>query len=238
MDVQTFSARHPRYPEGLTLTNIAARFGLERFPDGGSRIALVAHWDSRPWCDASPDPADHALPVPGANDGASGVAVLLEMARLLRESPPDLGVDLVFVDGEDLGTDDFPAGYCIGSKRYVAAIGEVRPFAAIVLDLVGDADLSIPVEPQSRASAPWLVEKIWEAASRAGQRRYFDPSDVPPVYDDHVPFIAAGIPAVDLIDFDYAAWHTPQDDLSNVSAASLGAVGATLVELLYGGALQ
>jgi Zn-dependent M28 family amino/carboxypeptidase len=237
VDVETFRVEHPRFPGGLALTNVVARFGLERFPRGDRPIALVAHWDSRPWCDASPEAKHHTIPVPGANDGASGVSVLLELARLFRAAPPPLGVDLVFVDGEDLGTDDYMAGYCLGSRRYVSGLGDDPPFAAIVLDMVGDADLSIPVEIQSRRSAPWLIERIWSAARRAGQGRVFDPTEGPAVYDDHVPFIAAGIPAVDLIDFDYPPWHTPGDDLSKVSAASLHAVGACMVELLYGGSL-
>lgn len=235
VDAQTFRANHPRFAGGLALTNVVARFHLEEFPDARRRLALVAHWDCRPWSDESPDPRDHAVPVPGANDGASGVAVLLEMARLFHEAPPTVGVDLVLVDGEDLGTDDFPEGWCLGSKFYVSRLGRERPMGAIVLDMIGDADLSIPVEVNSRANAPWLVERIWSAAARAGYREIFDPADGPSVFDDHMPFALVGIPAVDVIDYEYPAWHTPGDDVSKVSAASLEAVGASLVELLYGG---
>jgi hypothetical protein len=238
VEIQTFAEEHPAFPKKLVMSNVIARFETGRFPDPRDRVVLMAHWDTRPWCDESKDPAERAMPVPGANDGASGVAVLLELARLLGGSAPPVGVDIVLVDGEDLGTEAYPRGYCMGSRHYAASVSASPPLCAIVLDMVGDADLSIPVEPFSRANAAWLIEEIWAAAVRARTGGVFDRAEGPEVFDDHVSMAAVGIPSVDLIDFDYPHWHTPRDTPDKVSAESLAAVGKTIVELLFGGRLR
>jgi glutaminyl-peptide cyclotransferase len=184
------------------------------------QIILGAHYDSRMLADQDPGPG-HTQPVPGANDGASGVAVLLEMARTL---PTDsLPTWLVFFDAED---DGGIAGrdWLLGSQAFVASL-TFHPRAAIVVDMVGDSDLNIYIE---RNSNPALVSEIWGQAARLGFARQFISTPKYSMEDDHTPFLKAGIPAVDIIDFDYPYWHTTADTPDKVSPKSLEIVGETL----------
>jgi glutaminyl-peptide cyclotransferase len=163
-------------------------------------------------------------PVPGAEDGASGVAVLLELARVL---PPDLKsqVWLVFFDTEDQG--DLPGwDWILGSRLFVDKL-TAKPDAVVIIDMIGDTDLNIY---QERNSNPALVQSIWAAAATAGFQKQFIPQPKYAMEDDHTPFLQHGIAAVDLIDFDYPYWHTTQDTPDKVSAESLKAVGETLVQ--------
>jgi hypothetical protein len=217
----------------LELVNLIAHYG----PQGGRRIALVAHWDSRPWSDQDPDSAHQADPVPGANDGGSGVAVLLEVAELLHRRQPAIGVDLVFVDGEDQGRASQPAEYCLGSKAYAAQFRNggnpaTRPVAAFVFDMVGDRDLGIHPEGNSVAYAANLVGIVLDAAKATGARGF---SSEPryTLTDDHLPLIEAGIPAADVIDFDYPAWHTHLDLPERVSPESLAEVARVAAWIVY-----
>jgi peptidase M28-like protein len=217
----------------FALTNLIAHFGPER----GRRIALLAHWDSRPWSDQDPDPAHRADPVPGANDGASGVAVLLEVAELLHRRAPAIGVDLVFVDGEDQGRASEPQEFCLGSKAYAAQFRNggnpgQRPVAAFVFDMVGDRDLGIRPEGNSIAHAANLVGIVLEAAKATGGRAFSSEPGYT-LTDDHVPLIEAGIPAADVIDFDYPAWHTHRDLPDQVSAESLAEVARVAAWIVY-----
>lgn len=218
--------------------NIVASFNLK--PAKGFRVMLCAHWDTRPWADKDPDPASHLLPVPGANDGASGVAALLEMARILHSRWPDFGVDIVLFDLEDLGdynAEAFPDSlnpFCIGSEHFAASRRDYRPRYGILLDMVGDKDLVIKKEAISRAQAPQLVERVWAAARRARASAFVDETGVA-LQDDHVPFLKRGIPVIVLVDFDYPYWHTVSDTPDKCSAESLQQVGDVLVEMIYGG---
>jgi acetylornithine deacetylase/succinyl-diaminopimelate desuccinylase-like protein len=214
-------------PDGKVwpLVNLLGRAG----PPGDGRILFVAHWDTRPWADQDPDPARRDTPIPGANDGASGVAVLLELARCLAGAPLPRGVDLLFADGEDLGRGGDLSGFCLGSRRF-AAREAARYWRVVVVDMVGDRDLEIPMEPTSARRAPEVVDWVWTRAARLAPE-VFTTRLGPTVYDDHVPFLDAGVPAVDLIDFDYPAWHTLKDDLDQVEARSLGIVGRLLLDL-------
>ncbi len=222
----------------LELVNLIAHFG----PQGGRRIALLAHWDSRPWSDQDPQSAHRADPVPGANDGGSGVAVLLEVAELLHHRRPGIGVDLVFVDGEDQGHSSRPEEFCLGSKAYAARFRNggnpgSRPVAAFVFDMVGDRDLNIHPEGNSVAYAANLVGIVLEAAKATGARAF---SSEPryTLTDDHVPLIEAGIPAADVIDFDYPAWHTHLDLPDQVSPESLAEVARVAAWIVYRSALS
>ena len=186
------------------------------------QIILAAHYDSRLAADRDPDPGKRAEPTPGANDGASGVAVLLELARAL---PADaVPVWLVFFDAEDNG--ELPGwDWLLGSRAFVSTLSQ-KPRAAIVLDMIGDADLNIYFEKNSDAQ---IAAQIWAQAAKLGYGEAFIPVPKYRLLDDHIPFIEAGIPAVDIIDFDYPYWHTTADTADKVSAASLQAVGETLL---------
>ncbi|MDI6769346.1 MAG: M28 family peptidase [Anaerolineales bacterium] len=186
------------------------------------QIILAAHYDSRLVADRDADPGKRSEPVPGANDGASGVAVLLELARRL---PSDtVPVWLVFFDAEDNG--GLPGwDWILGSRAFVAAL-EHRPRAVVVVDMVGDADLNIHIE---RNSDSQLVAEIWAQAAALGYEKSFIPIPKYNILDDHTPFLEAGTPAAVLIDFDYPYWHTSADTADKVSAQSLKAVGETLL---------
>ncbi|MDD3642746.1 MAG: M28 family peptidase, partial [Candidatus Krumholzibacteria bacterium] len=171
-------------------------------------------------------------PIPGANDGASGVAVLLEIARLLGRHEPPVGVDIVLFDGEDSGETGAAADWCLGSAHFARNLRGYRPFAAIVIDMIGDRDLDIPMESYSLAAAPALLGELYDIASGLGYAQ-FRRERGPAIIDDHLPLIRAGLPAVDLIDFDYPWWHTLDDTPDKCSPRSLEAVGRVLVEYLW-----
>ncbi len=214
------------------LHNVIARFG----PEAGRRVALLAHYDTRPWSDQDPDSARHATPVPGANDGASGVAVLLEVAELMHRRAAPIGVDLVFLDAEDQGTQARIDLYSRGARGYAARLparGEpARPVAGFVFDMVGDRDLGIHPERNSVARASNLVELVLEGARATGASG-FHPDPRYTVVDDHLPLLDAGLPAVDVIDFDYPAWHTTADLPDRVAPESLAQVARVAAWLVY-----
>ncbi|MCL5268265.1 MAG: M28 family peptidase [Bacteroidetes bacterium] len=212
----------------LHLTNIIASFNMR----AKTRVLLSAHWDSRPRADHQPGgPVDK--PIPGADDGASGVAVLLEMARDFKQSPPPVGVDIMLWDGEDYGKEGELDYYCLGSKYWAAT----KPFSyqpdfAVNLDMIGQKDLKIDKEGYSVQYAPDIVDLIWNAAAELGVPQFVDHvGDT--IYDDHVPLQNAGIKAVDLIDFNYKYWHTLEDTPDKCSPGSLSAVGRVLLDVLY-----
>ena len=214
--------------------NVVASFNLK----ATRRILLLAHWDTRPFADQDPDPANRNKPVPGANDGASGVAVLLELARILHENPLEVGVDLLLTDMEDLGDydhDENPNGrnpFSIGAQKFVEMNPKYIPEFGVLLDMIGDKNLRIPYEKISITNAPDVIEKVYAAAERAGAKAFVR-EDGQAVTDDHIPFLRRGIPVVDLIDFDYKYWHTVLDTPDKCSPTSLKQVGQTMLELLY-----
>ena len=203
--------------ELLHLTNLLARFR----PEVKDRVLLLAHWDTRPISDQAVDADQRDEPVPGANDGGSGTAVLLHLAQLMSGTPPPIGVDLLFVDGEDYGPgiqDMF-----IGSRRFASAMPRHPPWRyGLLLDMVGDRDPRFPIEGYSAQYALPLAQEIWKVAEALGFGRYFPGTVGSRVLDDHVPLNEAGLPTVDIIDFEYgpgnSLWHTPQDTPENVSA--------------------
>ena len=213
----------------LPLRNFIARFN----PAADKRLLLLAHWDSRPVSD-SPTSRDLSHAVLGANDGGSGVALLLGVADVLKRTPPAIGVDLLFVDGEDYG--DFtksPNDVLIGSRYYGAhQLAGSRPLYAVLFDLVADKDLQIYQEGNSLVGAPEVVELVWDTAKELGYGGYFIASPRHTLIDDHLELQKAGIRAIDVVDFDYPAWHTQYDTIDKVSAASLQVVGDVAVELI------
>jgi hypothetical protein len=216
----------------LALCNVIARFGPER----GRRIALCAHYDTRPWCDRDPDPQHRDRPLPGANDGGSGVAVLLEVAELLSERAARVGVDLVFFDGEDQGRAERPEEFSLGATGYAARLpargSDLRPVAAFVFDMVGDRDLRIHPEVESSRRAANLVAMVLDGARATGARSFHE-TPMHALTDDHIPLLDAGLPAVDIIDFDYPAWHTLRDRPDQTSAESLAEVARVAAWLVY-----
>src|SRR5688572_11570577 len=185
------------------------------------QIIIGAHYDTRMFADNDSDPENHKKPVPGANDGGSGVAVLLELARTLPEDT--VPIWLVFFDAEDNGNIE-GWDWTLGSPEFVRN-NPVQPQAVVIVDMVGDADLNIYQEHNSN---PDLTAKLWQTAKSLGYGSKFISEYKHSMQDDHRPFLQAGIPTVLIIDFDYPYWHTLQDTPDKVSAESLQAVGATL----------
>ncbi len=196
----------------------------------GPVLIIGAHYDTRRRADSDPDPANHSLPVPGANDGASGIAVLLELARVIKPEELERTVWLAAFDAEDNGYLD--GWEWVVGARHMANNLTLTPQGMVLVDMIGDADLQIYYERNSTAV---VKEGIWQVAADLGYSSFI----AEPKYsmlDDHIPFLQRGIPAVDLIDFDYPYWHTVEDTLDKVSAASLEAVGRTLETWLLQGA--
>ncbi len=219
----------PGYDGPIELTNLMASFG----PGKSRRVLLCAHWDTRPWADRDPDPSAHDQPILGANDGASGVAVLLEIADHLKALPPPVGVDIVLFDGEDYGRSGDLENYFLGSRRFARTRADAyRPELSILLDMVGDRDLTLYIEEHSVQAAPWAVRRVWDAAAKAGIAA-FVPEIGYAVEDDHLPLIAEGIPTIDVIDFEYPYWHTLEDTPDKCSPESLAAVGQVILMVLY-----
>jgi glutaminyl-peptide cyclotransferase len=201
---------------GHPIRNIIARRNDER-----PQIILGAHYDTRLYADNDPDPLNHREYVPGANDGASGVAVLLELARTL---PADTApIWLVFFDAEDNGNIE-SWDWILGSREFVRN-NSFQPRAVVIVDMIGDADLNIYKEYNSN---PELTDEIWNTAKSLGYESKFISEYKHSMLDDHTPFLEAGIPAIDIIDFDYPYWHTIQDTVDKVSAQSLEIVGRTV----------
>jgi len=215
-----------------------------------ARILICSHWDSRPWADHDDDDKNHKTPIDGANDGASGVGVMLEMARLIQQKSPGIGVDFVCFDAEDCGVPewadfdgDSESTWCLGSQYWasqVSAEGYTARFG-ILLDMVGGPDCLICKEGMSLRFAPSIVDKVWSMAQRAGYGNLFVNNTGGYVTDDHIPVNrVAGIPCIDVIGFDTSGngtfcktWHTVDDNISNISKDMLKAVGQSLLEVVY-----
>ena len=218
-------------------------------PELADRIIICTHWESRPWADADPDSSLHRQPVMAANDGASGVAVMLEVARKLEELKPELGIDFICFDSEDYGmpywaeTDDVADGsdWCLGSQ-YWAAHPHVPGYKArfgILLDMVGGRDARFCFEGISMRYASEVMVHVWDAAGRAGASQLFLAEQGGYAQDDHVPMNeVAGIPTIDIIPYVEgehtfgATWHTTQDTPENISRETLKGVGQTLLQFL------
>lgn len=203
--------------QSYTVKNVIARMG-----DGADWILIGAHYDSRFRADSDPIPDNQSLPVPGANDGASGVAVLMELARTLRPRPEQT-IWLVFFDFEDQGRID-SMNWIIGSTSFAESLSG-RPNAVVILDMIGDASLNIYQEINSD---PDLTASIWAKANELGYGDHFISEPRYRILDDHIPFLNNNIPAVDIIDFDYLYWHTINDTPDKTSAESLKIVGRTI----------
>ena len=224
----------------LGLKNIYAAFR----PEIENRVLLLAHWDCRPWADADPDPSMRRRPVMGANDAASGVAVLLELARCLRGMPPTVGVDILLVDVEDWGADGDEDSWALGTQYWARHPQWVSttPHYGVLLDMVGARGARFAPEYFSMEYASGFVGHVWNVAREAGYGNYFVGTQGGAVTDDHI-YInrIAGIPCLDIIDMRpdqegsgfFSAWHTTHDTMDQIDPSTLKAVGQTLLHLLY-----
>ena len=216
-------------------------------PETKKRVLLCAHWDSRPWADADPDPKNHYSPILGANDGASGVGVLLEVARQLQAQPTDIGIDIILFDAEDYGehasSTEEPEGmaWCLGSQ-YWARVPHTDDYMArfgILLDMVGGRDARFHREGYSDYFAKHIVDKVWSAAHASSNGQWFPYADGGVITDDHLPINQiARIPCIDIIGYypetGFApTWHTMDDTMDNIDPAVLRAVGQTVLQVIY-----
>lgn len=210
-------------------------------PELKKRIVLFAHWDSRPWADKDPDRNNHRTPVLGANDGASGVGVLLEIARLQQQQQPTLGIDLIFLDAEDYGSYNVDESWCLGAQ-YWARTPHVQGYNArfgILLDMVGGKTGTFLKESYSEEFAPNINKKVWKKANELGYGRYFVNEKGGYTTDDHL-YInkIAQIPTIDIVSyyeegsFD-PTWHTANDNMDNIDRNTMKAVGQTVLEVIY-----
>ena len=237
--------------DGMSLrsTNIIASYK----PELSNRILLCAHWDSRPWADNDPDEANWHKPVMAANDGASGVAVMLEIARLISPDSTlnsQLGIDFICFDAEDYGfphweTGDDPGNtWALGSQYWAANLhkdGYTARFG-ILLDMVGGQGAQFYQEGMSKYYARNIVDKVWKAASVVGYGSYFPVKEGGGITDDHIPVnTIAKIPTIDIIPYYPACeqssfgptWHTVNDDMAHIDKGTLQAVGQTLIQVLF-----
>ena len=232
----------------LEAINIIGSFN----PEGKTRILLCSHWDTRPFSDHVPNPANHRKPLLGADDGASGTGILLEVARQLGQKAPNVGVDIIFFDAEDYGIPVFDRGtynnstddsYCLGSKFWAnnPHVAGYKAKFGILLDMVGAKNATFYLEGLSRKYASRYVEEIWAAARNLGYGKYFIKSQGGYITDDHEQIIQGrGIPCVDIINYDPQSdsgfgtyWHTQNDTMDNISKETLKAVGETVLQVVY-----
>lgn len=207
----------------LPMRNVLARFN----PAASRRVLYVAHWDSRPISEKASDASRRALPVPGANDGASGVAILLALADVLKANPSPIGVDILLVDGEDWGDFDTNTDVLIGSRYFAANLPDpdYSPEFGIVWDMVGKPNAQFLYESNSVRAAPDVVQRVWATAAAIGHGTHFPTREYGAIMDDHVPLIEVGLRVIDVIDLDFAFHHTPEDTEDKVSPQTLQVVG-------------
>lgn len=211
-------------------------------PEASDRLLLLAHWDTRPWADEEKNEDDRKKPVDGANDGASGVGVLLEIARQLGISDPGRGVDILFVDAEDRGASGDEESWALGARYFAAnpIIPGYAPKEAVLLDMVGGTGARFPQEYFSALYASGLLSRVWRAAADAGYSSLFVTERGGGITDDHLQLINAGIPTIDVIDLRqsgsgfYPGWHTLDDNLEGIDRDVLKAVGQTMLQFIYG----
>ncbi len=231
---------YPGYDgEILNCSNIIASLNLNE----KNRILLCAHWDTRPRSDEDKNPENQNKPVLGANDGASGVAILLSLAKVLKDNKPDFGIDIVLFDAEDYGKKNDLMNYSLGSKYFIQnKPNYIRPQFGILLDLVGDKEAVFKKEPNSLRFAPDVVDMVWKLASQLNLRTFSNEFSNP-IYDDHVPLGEMGIKIINIIDADLIGadspnprrnyWHTQNDTIENIGKETLKEIGKLLNHLIY-----
>ncbi len=231
------------YQKGQTQTHTSKTIPVYNLigsfnPKASKRILLGAHWDSRPIADQ--DRTNSDKPIVGANDGASGVGVLLEISRILDTLPSDMGLDIIFFDAEDLGASEVENSFCLGSQ-YWAKNPHIPNYSArmgVLLDMVGGKDAAFLWESNSNQWGNFLLSHVWSIAQDLGYQTYFKTQNTGMVIDDHVyVYKGRGIPMIDIIDYNQdrgfpEQWHTHDDDITHIHKPTLKAVGHTLENLL------
>jgi hypothetical protein len=226
--------------DGKTL-NIKNLIGIIN-PDADNRILLLAHWDCRPWADNDPDPAKHKEPVMGANDAASGVAVLLELARVMNDKKPTVGVDILLTDAEDWGPNNMEESWALGTQYWAKHphVEDYSPRFGILLDMVGAKGAKFSKEIQSMQYAPSVVNEVWDMAQQSGYGSYFDNNAGGAITDDHIVVNQMGIKCIDIIDMRqggdtgfFDGWHTTGDTLDKIDPTVLKVVGQTVANVIY-----
>ncbi len=215
----------------LPLRNILARFR----PNLSERVLYITHWDSRPISESAATDSEKKMPVPGANDGASGVGMFVALGDVLKRTPPNVGVDLLFTDGEDYGEFGPPeVDVLIGSKYFAMHLPTpgYKPQYGVLWDMIGDKDLRIPYEMNSFQQAPEVVSRVWQTAADLGYGDVFVQESGGLITDDHIPLLNVGIHVIDVIDLTYPSHHTPQDTMDKISAKSLAMVGDVATALV------
>lgn len=225
----------------VPVRNIRARFAGKATQ--ARPVLLMAHYDTRPWADQDPNPQMRSTPFDGANDGASGVGVILEIARNLGQNPPQIPVEILFTDVEDSGTTQIDDSWCVGARQFALNLpyrAATRPRWGILLDMVGGRDAVFEREYFSVRMAPVPVSKLWDMAGNIGLRHRFPMSVAGAVNDDHLPLNSAGIPTADIIECTNPTtgsfpptWHTHADNLDNIDPTTLGDVGRTVINVIY-----
>lgn len=235
LKIMNEKVNHPFKNNLVDLTNFMARF----YPDREDRIMFMAHWDTREIADKDPIASNREKPILGANDGASGIAVLMVLAEILNNHPLyNIGVDLLFLDGEDMGNSGDASSFGLGTLEFTKNMPLPLPRYAICLDMVADAEPSFKIEQFSYQQAPMLVKKVWGIAHTLGYSE-FKTSFGNAVYDDHrVLYLNSGIPSIDIIDFEYPNadtnyWHTLSDIPENCSSKTLEIVGNVVTSLIF-----
>lgn len=227
--VQPFEVKDPYGDRTIRMMNVIGSFGAGE----KRRLMLCSHYDSRPWADQEKDSTLWTTPILGAVDGATSTAILLEVARLAgSRAPQNIGLDLVFFDGEDYGKEGDVDYYLLGSRHFAANLEDYRPVAAILLDMVGGVGTTARREGTSDERSRALMDYVF-ARAQALDLRYFQSAPGMAMIDDHVPLLQAGIEAIDLFGYDFAAWHTLKDDGSAVDRAKVEEVGILLRDLIY-----
>ncbi|MDQ0641408.1 hypothetical protein QF042_004973 [Pedobacter sp. W3I1] len=226
--------------KSFQLKNIVAAF----HPDKKKRVLITAHWDARPFSDQDTDPTNHTKPFDAANDGASGVAVILEMARQIQQKQPDVGIDFVLWDLEDYGkaNDETPdeTTWCLGSQYWAkkAIATGYKALYGINLDMVGGGSAQFTQDEISRQAAPNVVNLVWDIGNEIGYASYFTKIPSGKLVDDHFWMNKAGVSSIDIIHYSdnsgfYINWHTQLDNLANIDKNTLKATGQTVLETIY-----
>ena len=231
----------------VRMRNIVASYNL----DNPVRLMICSHWDSRPWADHDANADNHRTPIDGANDGASGVAVMMEIARQIQQKAPGIGVDLICFDAEDCGTPSWEENreesdrtWCLGSQYWAKHphVYGYKAYYGILLDMVGGSEPNFQKEYFSQGYAAWVSNKVWRKAYDLGYRPFFTNELGTAISDDHIPMNeVAGIPTIDIIDLKPESsngcfpevWHTTNDNIDNIDKTTLGMVGNVLLHVVY-----